>query len=300
MRLVKKSTIVNSTTILPIAIFLSLVLSACAISTTPVTTQNLNSLSKETIAEIIASPDRSASDKTNDVRRKPDLILAFIGIRAGMVALDLSAGGGYTTELLARAVGPTGRVYGQSPPKNPDSQQKAGVTPEGNATPVSAATKVDANAAARPIRLSSPEALAERAKNPIVKNIIPIVRKFEDPVPDEVKVEEIDLVTMMFNYHDLGHMNVDRSKMNQAVFSALRPGGVYVIADHSGRLGTGISEAGTLHRVEESFVRKEVESAGFKFVAEGNFLRNPADPRDKNTPDNAQAKDAFILKFVKP
>lgn len=300
MRLVKKSTTVNSTSVLSITILLSLILSACATSIAPATTQNLSSLSNETIAEIIASPDRSANDKINDVRRKPDLILAFIDIRPGMVALDLSAGGGYTTELLARAVGPTGRVYGQSPPKSPDNQQKVGVTPEGNVTPVSAATKVDANAATRPIRLSSPEALAERAKNSIVKNIIPIVRKFEDPVPDEVKVEGIDLVTMMFNYHDLGHMNVDRSKMNRAVFSALRSGGVYVIADHSGRLGTGISEAGTLHRVEESFVRKEVESAGFKFVAQGNFLRNPADPRDKNTPDNAQAKDEFVLKFVKP
>ena len=284
---------------LQIAILLSLTLGACATSSAPVATQNSSTLSKESIAEIIASPDRSASDKVNDVRRKPDLILAFIGIRSGMIALDLSAGGGYTTELLARAVGPTGRVYGQSAPRNPDNQQKTSVTPQGNATPVSAATNTDANAAPRPVRLSSPEALAERAKNPIVKNIIPTVRKFEDPVPDEVKMNGLDLVTMMFNYHDLGHMNVDRSKMNQAVFSALRPGGVYVIADHSGRLGTGISEAGTLHRVEESFVRKEVESAGFKFVALGNFLRNPVDPRDKNTPDKAQAKDEFVLKFVK-
>ena len=74
----------------------------------------------------------------------------------------------------------------------------------------------------------------------------------------------------------------------------------YVIADHSGRPGTGISEAGTVHRVEEAFVRKEVEAAGFKLAAEGDFLRNPNDPRDKNTPDPPQPKDEFVLKFVKP
>jgi predicted deacetylase len=62
-------------------------------------------------------------------------------------------------------------------------------------------------------------------------------------------VERIDLVTLMFNYHDLGHLGVDRATMNKAVFRALKSGGLYVIADHSGRPGTGISESGTLHRI---------------------------------------------------
>jgi predicted methyltransferase len=107
-------------------------------------------------------------------------------------------------------------------------------------------------------------------------------------------------VTLMFNYHDLGFLQIDRAAMNKAVFKALKPGGTYVIADHSGRPGTGISESGTLHRIEEAFLRKEVEAAGFKLVAEGNFLRNPNDPRDKNTPDPPMPKDEFFLKFVKP
>jgi predicted methyltransferase len=88
--------------------------------------------------------------------------------------------------------------------------------------------------------------------------------------------------------------------MNQAVFRALKPGGLYVIADHSGRPGTGISESGTLHRIEEALLRQEVQAAGFKLQEEGNFLRNPNDPRDKNTPDPPQPKDDFVLKFAKP
>jgi predicted methyltransferase len=112
--------------------------------------------------------------------------------------------------------------------------------------------------------------------------------------------EQIDLVTLMFNYHDLGHLGVDRAAMNRAVFRALKPGGLYVIADHAGRPGTGISESGTLHRIEEAFLRREVEAAGFSLVEEGNFLRNPNDPRDKNTPDPPQPKDEFVLKFVRP
>lgn len=147
---------------------------------------------------------------------------------------------------------------------------------------------------------SSPLALAERARNPAARNIVAVVRRFEDPVPPEVAANALDLVTLMFNYHDLGWIGVDRAQMNKAVYAALKRGGMYVIADHSGRPGTGISESGTLHRIEEAFLRKEVEAAGFRLAEEGNFLRNPGDPRDRNTPEPAQPKDEFVLKFVKP
>jgi len=297
IRLTAKTKPVNSKIYLVFVLAATLSLGACVSANAPATSNTLNA---ERIAAIVASPDRSAADKENDLRRKPELTLAFIGARPGMVALDLSAGGGYTTELLSRAVGLSGRVYGQSAPRNPNNQPRAGVAPEGNANPSTASNKVDVNAAPRQPRPPSSELLAERAKNPIVRNIIPVVRKFEDPIPDEVKAGRLDLVTIMFNYHDLVNMNVDRSKMNQAVFSSLKSGGIYVIADHSARPDTGISETGTLHRIDENFLRKEVESVGFKFVAQGDFLRNPSDPRDKNTPEPPQPKDEFFLKFVKP
>ena len=262
-----------------------LVLGACANLPAPI--------SQERIAEIVASPDRREADRTNDLRRKPADMLAFIGLRPGMVALDLSAGGGYTTELIARAVGPAGRVYGQSRPRDPNSPAPTPPAPEGGAAPAAAAPKP-------PAPPNSPLALAERAKNPAASNIVAVVRRFEDPVPPELAANGLDLVTLMFNYHDLGWLKIDRDQMNRAVFAALKPGAMYVIADHSGRPGTGISESGTLHRVEEAFVRKEVEAAGFRLAAEGSFLRNPNDPRDKNTPVPAQPKDEFVLKFVKP
>jgi predicted methyltransferase len=260
-------------------------------------------LSSEKIAQIVASPDRSAADRTNDQRRKPEQMLVFIGIRPGIVALDLSAAGGYTTELLARAIGPAGSVYGQSRPTDPSRAPTPPAAPEGNSHP----TATPSAAPATPARAPRPSAvaLAERDKNlqsagVQAAPITAVSRPFEDPVPPDLAAERIDLVTLMFNYHDLGHLGVDRAKMNAAVFRALKPGGVYVIADHSGRPGTGITEAGTLHRIEEAFLRQEVEAAGFKLVAEGNFLRNPNDPRDKNTPDPPQPKDEFVLKFVKP
>ena len=248
-------------------------------------------LSSARIAEIVASPERNEADRINDQRRKPREMLAFIGIRPGMVALDLSAGGGYTTELLARAIGPAGKVYGQTAPR---IARPAPAQPEGVAAPLAAAP-----AAAAPAR-PAPLGVAGRAQALAAGAIVPVMQPFESPVPAEVAAGGLDLVTLMFNYHDLGHMGVDRAAMNRAVFAALKPRGVYVVADHSGRPGTGISESGTLHRIEEAFLRAEIERAGFKLLEEGQFMRNPNDPRDKNTPEPPQPKDEFVLKFVKP
>ena len=237
------------------AMLLAAMVAACATTAAPPPL-----VSAERAQAIVASPDRADADRKNDERRRPAEMLAFIGLREGMTALDVSAAGGYTTELIARAVGPTGRVYGQTP--RPDPRQR----------------------------------LAERVKK--VPNIVPIVQPFENPVPPEVATNGLDLVTLMFNYHDFAR--VDRAAMNRAIFNALKPGGLYVIADHAGRAGTGISESSTLHRIEESFLRKEVEAAGFQLIAEGTFLRNPGDPRDKETPDPPQPKDEFVLKYRKP
>jgi predicted methyltransferase len=266
------------------------------------TAQTAPPITAEQIAKIIASPERTPADRTNDLRRKPEQMLAFIGIRPGITALDLSAAGGYTTELLARAVGPSGKVYGQSQPRDPNRTPPA--APEGNANPSATPSPTPPPQAARPAPRSSPEALAARdaslkSAGTQAASIVAVSRPFADPVPPELNAK-LDLVTLMFNYHDLGHMGVDRDAMNKAVFAALKPGGIYVVADHAGRAGTGISESGTLHRIEEAFLRKEVEAAGFKFVADAPFLRNPNDPRDKNTPDPPQPKDDFVLKFVKP
>ena len=256
-------------------------------------------ITAEQMAAILASPDRTPADRTNDLRRKPQDLVTFYGIRPGIVAVDLFAGGGYTTELVARAVGPTGAVYGQSRPPVANAPRPA--QPEGNSNPLIATPAP----AAAPVFRPSPEALAARmermkAAGVATAPITPVVRPFEDPFPEELVAAKVDMVTLIFNYHDLGHMGADRAAMNRAVFRALKPGGSYIIADHSGRAGTGISEAGTLHRIEEAFLRQEVEAAGFKLVAEGNFLRNPNDPRDKNTPDPPMPKDEFVLKFTKP
>jgi predicted methyltransferase len=250
-------------------------------------------ISARQITQVVSAPDRSAADRTNDLRRKPEQMLAFLGLKPGMQALDVSTGGGYTTVRLAGAIGPSGTVWAQARPSGAAARPAA---PEDGAArpapqPASAPLTSADRVAARVAHL--------REGNVPAANIVFVPRPFEDPAPPEL-AGKLDLVTLMFNYHDLGWMGVDRAAMNRAIFAALKPGGAYVIADHSGRAGTGITESGTLHRVEEALVRREVEAAGFKLEAEGQFLRNPADPRDQNTPNPPQPKDEFVLKYVKP
>ena len=214
---------------------------------------------------IVASADRSEADRQTDVRRKPAQLLEFAGVRQGMRVLDMGAGAGYSTELLARAVGPRGTVYAQdSPAGSPRARER----------------------------------FDERAKTPPMRNVVRVLREYDDPVPPSVR--DLDLVTFLFAYHDTAFMPVDRAKMNRALFDALKPGGVLVISDHSASPGAGLSVVKTLHRIEESTLRREVEAAGFKVIAEGDFLRNPADARDAIVFRPQVPVDEFVLKFIKP
>jgi predicted methyltransferase len=243
-------------------------------------------LSHDEYARIVASPGRTDADRKNDVRRKPVEMLEFIGVRPGMKVLDIFAAGGYTSELLARVVGPSGHVYAQGRPPAPMPRP---AVPEGGSAP-------PAPAPATPPPTFE-QRMAVRSTNAGNGNLTAVVAPFDNPAGPPITAGSLDLVTLMFNYHDMGWLKVDRAAMNASIFKALKPGGLYVIADHAGRAGTGISESETLHRVEEDFVIREVEAAGFKLSARGNFLRNPNDPRDQNEPPFA--KDEFVLKFVK-
>ncbi len=215
--------------------------------------------------DIVAAPDRSEADRTNDKRRNPVELFGFTGARPGMKVLDMGAGGGYSTELLARAVAPGGTVYSQTP---------AGLFP------------------------GAIKAYAARAQGPAMKNAVRLERPFEDPLPPGV--DGLDLVTFFFFYHDTVWLEVDRARMNRRLYEALKPGGILVVADHSARTGDGANVTKSLHRIEESVVRRELEAAGFQFVSEGRFLRNPADARDTPVQKNTVPNDEFVLKYSKP
>jgi predicted methyltransferase len=215
---------------------------------------------------IVASPDRSDADRQTDLRRQPAKMLAFTGARPGMKVLDMDANAGYSTELLARAVAPGGVVYAQD--------------------------------SAEVIERFVKDKFDIRAQKPAMKDVVHVIRNFDDPVPPDVS--GLDLITFFFAYHDTTYMAVDRAEMNKKMFAALKPGGFLVIADHSARPGDGATVGKTLHRIEESTLRQEIEAAGFKLVSEADFLRHPEDPRDAAVFRPQVPIDEFVLKYQKP
>ena len=162
--------------------------------------------------------------------------------------------------VFTLAVGPSGKVFAQTPRPSPTLQKRLADHPQAN--------------------------------------LVLVERPFDDPAPPDAP--KLDLITLVLNYHDITYLPVDRAKMNKALFAALKPGGHFVVVDHSGRKGTGITEGKTLHRIEESVVVDEVKQAGFVLEAEGNFLRNPADARDDPSGQPKVPTDKFALRFVKP
>jgi len=212
---------------------------------------------------------RPASDTARDAMRKPAAMLVFAGIKPGLKVMDMIPGGGYFTRLFAKAVGPTGYVYAYEPAEF-DSFSK------GKPAPIVA-----------------------------VAALYPNVSVIHAPINALVAPEPLDVVWTAQNYHDMKDSffaPADTALVNKAVFAALKPGGLYIVLDHSAPKGSGVADTDTLHRIDEAVVKKEVEAAGFKLVGENNALRNRADPRTALVFDKSIRghTDQFILKFRKP
>ena len=223
--------------------------------------------STDPIAAAIADPLRPDKDRARDELRHPGEVLAFIGIKAGDTVVDFGPGGGYYTRLLSRIAGADGAVYGYTP---------------------------DWVAAKFPEAMEGFNAAFNANDYPNVKHVIgPMAApKFDKPA---------DVVFMSQIYHDAHWQKVDVAAMNRAIYEALKPGGLYIVIDHSAPDGTGDTRTEELHRIDAALVKSEVLAAGFVLEAESNSLRNPDDPRTENVFGAIRGKtDQFIYKFRKP
>jgi predicted methyltransferase len=221
------------------------------------------------IAAAIADARRPAEDTARDVNRHPAETLAFANVQPGARVGEIFPGGGYFTRLFAVAVGDEGRVY---PLIRPD-----GVAADFE-TPV--------------IAVAAQYPSATMARSPYDALAFP---------------EPLDVVFTAQNYHDLAITEYgmgDRNGMNASAFAALKPGGLYVIIDHSAPDGAAVETGGenVTHRIDQATVRREVEAAGFVFDGESDVLRNPADTRTTNVFDPAIRghTDQFMMRFRKP
>lgn len=211
----------------------------------------------------LAHAARPEADTARDAVRKPAEMVAFAGIKPGMKVADLLPGGGYFTRVFSEAVGPQGKVYAWMPPQLPERYAAA---------------------------------LDPVLKDPAYANVVVLRQDTAAFAPPE----SLDVVWTAQNYHDLHNNNGSPAPLNAAVFKALKPGGVYVVVDHVGKAGSGVSETNTLHRIDPAAVKAEVLKAGFKFDGESTALKRSDDPHTAKVFELHDKTDQFVYRFKKP
>lgn len=221
------------------------------------------------IVAAVADTRRPQPDRDRDAARHPAETLAFAQIEPGDRVADIFPGGGYWTRMFAVAVGENGRVY--------PTIRADGVAGEYE-TPV-----LD-------VAAQYPNAVMART-----------------PYDALAYPEPLDVVFTAQNYHDMpiaGYNLGDRAQMNATAFAALKPGGLYVVIDHSAVDGSPVQtdQETSIHRIDQATVRREVEAAGFVFDGESDVLRNAADPRTASVfdPSIRGRTDQFMMRFRKP
>ena len=229
--------------------------------------ENTNNDIESIIKKAIENPTRPAKDTQRDADRKPDDVMIFSSIKSGDVVADIGSAGGYYTRILSDIVGSKGHIYGFN------GIEFARIFKNGNPTDPIAAER---------------------------ENVTSIMGTFNDPIFPE----PIDMAVIILIYHDthLSQLNIDTAAMNKALFNAIKPGGIYLVVDHSAEEGSNSRDVDKLHRIDPILVKQEVESAGFEFITESNVLNNPEDMLNTMVmmPLVKGKSDRFIYKFRKP
>ncbi|APZ99095.1 hypothetical protein BWQ93_11785 [Sphingopyxis sp. QXT-31] len=210
-----------------------------------------------------ADPGRPAADKAQDAQRKPAMMVRFARIKRGHRVIEILPGGGYFTRVFSNAVGRFGKVIAVEP--------------------------------------SSSGAMQALAREPGRSNVALLSGSFDSIGP----AGKADVVWTSRNYHDIKGAKAPTDaaeRLNRAAFAALKPGGYYVVLDHSAAAGSGTRDCDTLHRIDAEAVKAEVLAAGFVLDGESPLLANKADTRTVAVFDRSiQGKtDQFVLRFKKP
>lgn len=230
--------------------------------------------SGDPLASALAHEDRPQEDRDQDDNRRPQAVLEFFGLEAGMSVLDMFSSGGYYTEILSRVVGPEGEVFAHN------------------------------NEA---YRAYAADAIAKRHSNTRLPNVSRL-----DIEVDELDLEagSLDMALLVLAYHDIYYKpadgswpDIDGPAMLAQIYEGLRPGSVLGVVDHEAQSAAVLVEtATTLHRIDKQRVREQIESAGFVMEAESDILDNPADDLTRGVfVEGVRGKtDRFVYRFRKP
>jgi predicted methyltransferase len=220
----------------------------------------------EALAAALTAPPRKQEDRDRDADRKPAQLMTFFGVERGMTAVDVMASGGYMTEVLSVAVGPTGKVHAQN-----------------------AQMMLQYNNGAYA------KAIAARLEGNRLPNVVRLDGDMSALAPNS-----IDVAVTAMNLHDIYNRSPQAGQaFVKSVFDALKPGGVFGVVDHVGVAG---ADNAKLHRMTKQQAIDVAKAAGFVVEAESDVLAHAGDDHTKNPFDQSLRgkTDQFTLKLRKP
>jgi len=221
------------------------------------------------IAEKQKTPDRHQHDFRRDAERKPYEVFRFLGLEEGMVALDIGAYAGYTTEMLSAAVGPQGKVYAH----NTEEVLKTYADGYYDRT------------------------MAERLANNRLPNVVLHLREYDDLGLDN----EVDFAFLGNLLHDFYYRDGEENALAflASIHKALKPGGILGVMDHIGIDG---ERNNALHRMTPQLAHDLLAQSGFEIEAKSNMFANPDDDHSLDVyNDEVYLKtDRFLFRARKP
>lgn len=248
---------------------------------------------KAALQDVLKSPHRTPGAAERDKDRHPVETLTFFGLKQDMNVLELDAGAGWYTELLAPVLKKRGKLT------------VAGPSPEGPMTERSTLY----GKRLRGFLDKAPE-LGDKVDYLVIDPTAGFT------LPPERK-GTFDAVLAFRALHGWTRRDV-LDKNLAAVFDSLKPGGIFAVEAHRANPGADPKTSAEKGYLPEAFVIERVEAAGFKLEAKSEINKNPKDTKDyaegvwtlpptlrlgEKDKDKYVAigeSDRMTLKFVKP
>lgn len=224
---------------------------------------------QEKVLAAMKMEHRNEADTKRDRNRRPLRALEFFGLKQDMKVIEFAPGNGWYTKILAPILKDKGELYLASSKKWLDGLDE----------------------------ILAVDALSKAKKLPIEldwngKESRYQVGKLEFGMTDA------DMILSIREYHNLNLE--DKNKFNKAAFQSLKPGGLYIIVDHSRRHMA--PETHEQRRREDAVkVILEVQAAGFVLEKSSDMFYRPDDELQYEVGRNTVTgnTDRFTLVFRK-
>lgn len=223
---------------------------------------------KAKIEAAMAAETRPEADTDRDRNRRALQTLEFFGLTEDMSILELMPGSGWYTRILAPVVAENGQYFG--------------------AIGTGRIESLMSEPGFGQMELVATDANIFRADG----------ERFLSLEFEGLEVEDLDMVLTFRNYHNF---NAEaRAALNEAVYDALAPGGIYAVVDHTRRhMESDGPENG--RRVDPVLAIKEIQDAGFQLVDFSTLHHKPDDELryEVGRASVTGNTDRWTLKFIK-